>query len=484
MIALHGICKAYSGVPALSNVDLRFAPGQVHGLLGENGAGKSTAMQILFGLVRGDRGTISIDEREVTIRSPRDARRLGIGMVHQHFALVPTLSLDDNLVLALGLGFGHSDRAALRGRIDALTRRLGWSLDIPGPVGAASVGQQQRLEILKALAAGGRTLILDEPTAVLAPQEVDELLTALRTLADEGRTVILITHKLAEVERCCDTVSILRRGRLVHSGPRGELDADQMAERMVGTQETPRQRRPASAAGAVVLTVSGLRLRADQAPIDVDLRRGEITAIAGVDGNGQSELVAALLGRHQPIAGTIARRDIARTAIIPDDRLRHALIADASVRDNLLVRDCDRAPWCGPIGWLPLGRWTQRARELVARFDIRTPSVHVRAGQLSGGNQQKVVVARELAEPADLVIAVNPTRGLDLAATRFVLDRLIAARDQGACVLLVHSDLDELLTIADRVLVMHAGRLTPSAWPDTDRAAIGRLMLGLPEMSA
>ncbi len=484
MIILQRLSKAFDGVPALSDVSLTFAPGQVHGLLGENGAGKSTAMHLLYGLLRRDRGEILVDGQRVHMRSPRDARRLGIGMVHQHFALVPTLSLDDNLALALGRGVGSGDRAGLRQRIDDLAGRLGWTLAIPGKVGEASVGQQQRLEILKALATGGRTLILDEPTAVLAPSEVDELLAALRTLAAEGRTVILITHKLAEVERCCDTVAILRRGRVVHCGLSGELTAARMAELMVGTPSVPAAPRASQPPGDPVLTVSGLRTRADQPALDFTVRRGEITAIAGVDGNGQGPLIATLLGHQRPAAGRLNRHQVTRTAVIPEDRLRHGLISQATVRDNLLLRSQRRRPWVGAGGWLHLRRWTAQAEALVRQFSIHTPSVHLRAGQLSGGNQQKVVVARELAEPADLVIAVNPTRGLDIAATRFVFDRLVAARDTGAGVLLVHSDLDELLSIADRVLVMHAGTLTPSAWPASDRAAIGRLMMGLSEPAA
>lgn len=481
MIVLQRLSKAFDGIPALSDVSLTFAPGQVHGLLGENGAGKSTAMHLLYGLLRRDQGEIIIDGQRAHLRSPRDARRLGIGMVHQHFAMVPTLSLDDNLVLALGRGFGARNHSVLRQRMDDLARRLGWTLAIPGNVGDASVGQQQRLEILKALATGGRTLILDEPTAVLAPPEVDELLAALRTLAAEGRTVILITHKLAEVERCCDTVAILRRGRVVHCGRRAELDAARMAELMVGAPSAPAALRASPIPGEPVLTVSGLRTNVEQPAIDFTVRRGEITAIAGVDGNGQSPLIATLLDQRRPAAGRIDRHRVARTAVIPDDRLRHALISQATVRDNLLLRSQRRRPWVGPGGWLHLRRWTAQAEALVRQFSIHTPSVHLRAGQLSGGNQQKVVVARELAEPTDLVIAVNPTRGLDIAATRFVFDRLIAARDAGAGVLLVHSDLDELLSVADRVLVMHAGALTSSAWPASNRAAIGRLMLGLGE---
>lgn len=480
VLAVHGVSATYAGIPALQRIDLAFVPGQIHGIVGENGAGKSTLMNILFGLRQPDQGWISFAGQRVRLRSPRDAQRYGIGMVHQHFAVVPTLSYADNLVLALGQGLGRGNRAALRNHLTALATQLGWTLDISGPIGAATVGQQQRLEILKALAMGGRILILDEPTAVLAPQEVDDLLTALRVLASAGRTILFITHKLSEVERCCDTVAILRHGRLVHSGPRQDISTTSMAEKMVGTAPMALAPRAAAEPGAAVLNVRALRLTPHATPIALTVRRGEITAIAGVDGNGQSALIAAIL-RHQqaPVAGIDLQAK--RVAVIPEDRLRHAVIVDMTVADNLLFRDRARPPWSSQWGWLHRGRWQQRAAKLIQEFSIRTPSAQVRVGQLSGGNQQKVVIARELAEPADLVIAVNPTRGLDLAATHFVFERLLAARAAGAGVLVVHFDLDELLSIADRVLVMHDSTLTRTAWPVTTRAELGRLMLGVPE---
>ncbi len=482
VLAVHGVSATYSGIPALQRVDLSFAPGQIHGVVGENGAGKSTLMNILFGLRQPDQGWISLDGQRVRLRSPRDAQQHGIGMVHQHFAVVPTLSAADNIILALGQGLGlkRSNRAALLIRIQALATQLGWTLDMSGPMGAATVGQQQRLEILKALAMGGRILILDEPTAVLAPQEVDDLLAALSVLASAGRTILFITHKLSEVERCCDTVAILRQSRLVHSGPRQDISASAMAEKMVGTAPAALPPRVPAEPGAPVLSVQGVRLLPHSAPITLTVRRGEITAIAGVDGNGQNPLIAAILRhQHAPMPGIAL--DAKRIAVIPEDRLRHAVIADMTVMDNLLFRDRARAPWSSRWGWLHRRRWQQRAAELIQEFSIRTPSAQVRIGQLSGGNQQKVVIARELAEPADLVIAVNPTRGLDLAATHFVFERLLAARAAGAGVLLVHFDLDELLRIADRVLVMHNSTLTPTAWPLTTRAELGQLMAGVAE---
>ena len=489
MIAFAGIAKAFAGAPALSDVTLALGPGLVHGLLGENGAGKSTLMRILFGLERADAGTVSIAGKTVVIRSPRDARALGLGMVHQHLALVPTLDVVDNLALILQAGLGRVPRRQLAARLLADAAALGWQVDPTARVGDLAVGQQQRVEILAALAGGSRALILDEPTAVLTPQEVDELLPALRRLAADGRTVVLISHKLHEVERVCDTISILRRGRLVHHGPRAEIDRARMAELMVGQAPPMPAARSQPRPGAERLAVRdlGVRGRGGRPALtgaSFTVRAGETVGIAGVDGNGQAELVAAVLGWRRADHGTVAIAPGIGVGSIPDDRHRHALFPTRSVRDNLLLRERRRPPFARR-GWLDLAAWGARARDLVARYDVRPPDIDLAAAALSGGNQQKLVVARELDGAPGLIVAVNPTRGLDLAASAFVLGRLDAARDAGAAVLLVHSDLDELLAHSDRVLVLCAGRLADSGWPQADRARIGRMMLGLaPEAAA
>jgi simple sugar transport system ATP-binding protein len=508
MIRLEGISKSFAGVPALSGVSLEARAGTVHGLLGENGAGKSTLMNILFGLLQPDAGTIAVAGTAVRIASPRAAQRLGIGMVHQHFKLVPTLSVLDNLALALMPGLGVVPRAALAQRIAALAGSLGWRVDAAERIERLSVGQQQRVEILKALAMGGglagaaaappRALILDEPTAVLAPQEVDELIPALRRLAAAGSAVILISHKLAEVERACDEVSVLRRGRLVHSGPLAGLSRDQLAHHLVGAPvELPaRQSRPAPAeapTGIVFDRVGVTSARAAAgggAPrledVSLTVRAGEIVGIAGVDGNGQGPLAEVALGLLAPDTGRVAvAAPLRRLGVIPEDRHGQALVLPLTVTENLLLKDhreprFSAVPWLLG-GWLRLRAWRDHARALVERYDVRIAGLDQRVEALSGGNQQKLVVARELHDHPRVIVAVNPTRGLDLGATAAVLGRLVAARDAGAAVLLIHSDLDELLAVADRVLVLYAGRLTASAWPQTDRAAIGRLMLGLPE---
>ena len=482
MIGCTDVARSFGGVQALTGVSLSAAAGSVHGILGENGAGKSTLMRILFGLDRPDRGAVLIDGRPVRLRSPRDAGRLGIGMVHQHFTLVPTLTVLDSCVLAAGTGLGPIDRDAWRRRLAETAARLRWTLDPDARIAGLGVGQRQRVEIVKALLAGGRVLILDEPTAVLTPQEVDELLPALRALADGGATVLFISHKLHEVERLCDRLTILRRGAVVHDGPRAELDRERMAALLVGDSavaDAP-QARASSLPGAdrlIVRDLTGDGLR----DVTFAVRAGEVVGIAGVDGNGQGPLIRAVLDDGAAVAtpGIPAGERLAggkRLGLIPDDRQHEALVLALPITANLVLKDHRRPPFA-VRGWLRPAAWRAHAADLIARFAVKgAPSTPVAA--LSGGNQQKVVIARELHREPELVVAINPTRGLDLVASVDVMRRLVAARDRGAGVLLVHHDLDELLAVADRVLVLYGGRLTDSGWPACDRDRIGRLMLG------
>ncbi len=509
MLSLHQLSKSFGPVAALIDVSLSAAPGTIHGVLGENGAGKSTLMKILFGLVKPDRGSITLDGRDLRLGSPRDAMAAGFGMVHQHFTLVPTLTVGDSCILGAGGSLGRIDHRGWRERIDAIAKRLRWELPQDALIRDLAVGQQQRVEIVKALLAAGadaadgsaRVLILDEPTAVLTPQEVDELLPALRRLADSGTTVLFISHKLHEVERLCDDVTVLRRGALVHTGRAAGVTRDQLAELLVGS---PWPGRGSPRRASTILADAAIRLRIDRltvpgpgrkpalAAINASVLSGEIVGIAGVDGNGQQPLVRAILGLEPRATGTIdtpgipadARRcGPQRLGLIPDDRQHEALILALPVADNLALKDRRRPPftrwpWLPTGGWLDRRAWHRHAIELIGRFAIRCGGSDVPVASLSGGNQQKVVVARELHQDPGLVIAVNPTRGLDLAAARDVLDRLVAARDRGAGVLLIHHDLDELLEVADRVLVLFDGRLTDAGWPGCDRERIGRLMLG------
>jgi simple sugar transport system ATP-binding protein len=519
MLRLEAIRKSFGALTALADVSLCVRPGTVHGLLGENGAGKSTLMNILFGLLKPDGGRIVLDEKPIPLASPRAAQRLGIGMVHQHFKLVDSLSVLDNLALAVQPGIGILQRAELRRRLGELCARLHWALDPDARVASLSVGQQQRLEILKALAAGGRIVILDEPTAVLTPQESAELAAAVRTLVRGGSgphaiSVIFISHKLSEIANLCDEVTILRHGRVAHTGPvtgaGGTLTPDAMARHMLGTPiELPRLNRSVSAQEARRWSSRppALRLEAVDAPglrnVSVTVPRGSIVGVAGVDGNGQGALVAALLGTlalrggRIEIAGQNAnawsvRRRREALALVPEDRQKEALALPLSITQNLLLKDYRRPGFARAGGlWLDLRAWKEHASQLARQYNIATrgagilpasPLISMPASSLSGGNQQKLVLARELSTRQELLIAFNPTRGLDVGATAFVLRELLDARAAGTGILLIHSDLDELLAVADRIFVLYNGTLTDSHHPDTTREAIGRLMLGLPPL--
>jgi len=491
MLSLEGIAKAFGATQALDDVSFTLERGSIHGLLGENGAGKTTVMRILFGLERPDRGVIRIAGTAVRITSARQARALGIGMVHQHFALVPSLSVAENLVLALGAGLAGGRQAALQARIANLGAELGWPIDLRARVGDLAVGQQQRLEILKALLGGGQVLILDEPTAPLTPLEAADLFRVVKVLASRGTAVVFISHKLAEVEAVCDRLTILRRGRVVMSGPLAGMTRGRITELMIGAAVVAPVRGAARPPGAVLLdleqvSVADRQRRERVHRVALQVRAGEIVGIAGVDGNGQTELVRAILGQA-PASGTIAIEGVAsgaahgatreRLGVIPEDRQQDGLALALSLTENLLMKARNQAPFSS-CGWRHRARWQAQAQALIADYDIRASGPEQPAVSLSGGNQQKVVIARELSPQPLVVVAVNPTRGLDLGATASVMHRLLAARARGAAVLLVHSDLDELMQVADRILVMSSGHLSDSTWPACTREHIGALMLG------
>jgi simple sugar transport system ATP-binding protein len=460
-------------------------------------------MNILFGLLRPTEGEVRVGGRPVRLSNPRVAQRLGIGMVHQHFKLVPTLTVLENLAL-----FIKERRSRLRADAVTMLERLQWVLPLEERVERLTVGQQQRVEILKALmtmetarkrdgqqtTGAGGTLILDEPTAVLTPQESAELFEAVKALKTGGTAVVFISHKLAEIRQVCDEVAILRRGKMVYTGSAtGEMSAEGLAEKMVGAKvELPRLERAVGSADTqrVVLAVEGIS-NGMLKDVSLEVAAGEIVGIAGVDGNGQAELVRAILGMdlHRrtekvSIDGSDAtRRDLAwrveRIACIAEDRQKEALVLPLSIEDNLLLKAYRKKPF-STLGWLRFGQWRREADRLIKAFDVRGGSEKETVGRLSGGNQQKVVLARELSDTGKpVVVAINPTRGLDIGATAFVMRQLLAARERGAGVLLIHSDLDELLAISDRVMVMYGGRLKASRWPAGGKEEIGRLMLGL-----
>ena len=476
-LEMRGITKRFPGVVANDGIDLSIRPGEIHALLGENGAGKSTLMNILYGLVTPDSGEILLDGAPVQIDGPSDAIARGIGMVHQHFMLVPVFSVAENIVLGnetmanpVFLDVGKSD-----GRIKALARQLGFEIDPNATVGDLSVGIQQRIEILKALYRGAKVLILDEPTAVLTPQETAEIFLVLRRLADEGTSIVFISHKLYEVLEIADRITVIRRGRVVGQADPSTATEQDLAEMMVGREVSLIVDKGPAHPTDVVLEVADLSVADDRGTVVVDdcsfeVRAGEIFGIAGVAGNGQAELVEALTGLRKARGGRVqlAGRDILNAssrelseqgmAYIPGDRQRYGLVLAYPIEDNLILTDYYHPPFSkrGVIQEKAIAAW---AAELIPQYDIRTPNGDVPASTLSGGNQQKVIVAREFSRDLKLLIADQPTRGIDVGSIEFIHKQIVAKRDAGTAVLLVSAELDEVLELSDRIGVIFRGRL-------------------------
>jgi simple sugar transport system ATP-binding protein len=453
-------------------------------------------MNIVYGLTQPDDGKILIDDTEIAVRSPRDAINAGIGMVHQHFMLVPVFTVAENLVLGNEpiRGPGFLDHAAARRRVVELSERYGLAVDPDARVEDLPVGVQQRAEILKALLRDADVLILDEPTAVLTPQEIDDLLAVMRTLRAAGKSIVFITHKLKEVKAAADTITVLRRGRVIGTTTGDASEAD-LASMMVGRTVVLRvDKRPAKP-GPAVLSIRSLTVRDDQNlprvdDLSLEVRAGEIVAVAGVEGNGQTELAETLVGVRRPSAGSIqvdgrelagrSPREILRAGVayVPEDRQRDGLISTFSVADNLVLDQYDVPPFAsGPA--IKRAAVRSNGDELVASFDIRTTSVDTPAGTLSGGNQQKVVLARELSRTVRLMVASQPTRGVDVGSTESIHRRLVEARDDGVAVLIVSSELDEVLALADRIAVMYRGRLVGVLGSGASRDELGLMMAGV-----
>jgi simple sugar transport system ATP-binding protein len=495
-IEMRGVTKRYPGVLANDHIDLDVRPGEIHALLGENGAGKSTLMNILYGLAEPDEGEILMDGQPVTIHSPADAIARGISMVHQHFMLVPVLSVAENILLGDEPMANpiFVDRRSAHTRIRELGRFFGFEVDPDVKVGALSVGWQQRVEILKALYRNAQILVLDEPTAVLTPQETREIFTVLRQLTSElGTSVVFISHKLYEVLEIADRITVIRRGKVVGTRIPSETNEDDLAELMVGRAVQLTANRGESTPADVSLVVDGLKVADDRHRevvhgVSFEVRAGEIFGIAGVAGNGQDELVESIMGLRKATDGrvTLSGRDITAASprelhehgvgFVPADRHRFGLVLSFPVTDNIVLNDYHAAPYAEGMVRND-GAIRSRAQACVTEFDIRTPSTAVTAGTLSGGNQQKVVVAREFGRPLELLILDQPTRGLDVGSVEFIHAETIKRRDAGTAVVLISAELDEVLELSDRIGVMYRGELVAIVDARTaDREEIGLLM--------
>jgi general nucleoside transport system ATP-binding protein len=496
LLELKGITKRFPGVVANDHVDFDLQPGEVHALLGENGAGKSTLMNILYGLYKPDEGEIVLKGKQAEIHSPKDAIELGIGMVHQHFMLIPVLTVAENIVLGTepvrnGV---FLDSQAARQRVQTLAGTFKFQVAPGARVEDIGVGQQQRVEILKALYRNADILILDEPTAVLTPQEALELFGILENLQREGMSIIFISHKLGEVLRIADRITVLRRGRAVGTVPREGATREGLAKLMVGRDVLLRVDKRPSEPAETLLEVEGLHVTdvrdlESVRGVSFSVRAGEIVGIAGVDGNGQSELIDAIAGLRKPASGRIAveGRDVTHDSAneildaglghIPEDRQRRGLVLDFSLAENLALHDFDKAP-ASRWGWLYPSRIIERARRLLREFDVRGGGPSSPAAALSGGNQQKVVVAREVSRNPRVLVAAQPTRGLDVGAIEFVHRRLVEERDNGRAILLVSLELDEILSLADRILVIYEGGIVGEFTPDVSEEELGIAMTG------
>src|SRR3954468_13975403 len=495
-LELRGITKRFGRIVANDGVDFDLRAGEVHALLGENGAGKSTLMSILYGLYRPDEGEIRVEGEPVTIDSPRRAIDLGIGMVHQHFMLIPVMTVAENIVLAdepRSAG-GLLDVDAARSRVKELWGRFGLAVNPDAVIEDVSVGQQQRVEILKALYREAQVLVLDEPTAVLTAQETQDLFRVLRALRDAGKAIVFISHKLGEVLDIADRVTVLRRGKRVDTVQTEGASEESLARLMVGRDVLLRVRKAAVKPGEPILEVSDLHVRDDRGlpavqGVDLTVHAGEIVAIAGVDGNGQSELIEAITGLRPVARGSIAVAGEERTGAgarelgaagvshIAEDRHRRGLVLNFSIAENLALREY-RTPKYSRHGILSPRRMVSAARSLIREFDIRGGEPETMATALSGGNQQKVVIAREIANNPRVLVAAQPTRGLDVGAIEFVHRRLLPERDAGRGILLVSLESEEVRSLADRIVVIYEGRIAGEFPPDATEEELGIAMTG------
>ena len=498
-LELRGITKRFGQLVANDSINLVVQPGEIHALLGENGAGKSTLMNVLYGLYQADEGEILLDDKAQKFAGPGDAMAAGIGMVHQHFMLIPVFTVAENVALGnepTGL-LGTFNLSEARKRVVEISNRFGFNVDPDALVEDLPVGVQQRVEIIKALSRDAKVLVLDEPTAVLTPQETDELMAIMRQLAKAGTSIVFITHKLREVKEVADKITVIRLGKVVGDAS-PDASTSELASMMVGREVDLTVSKKAATLGESVLRVENISVLDDRNQravngVSFNVQRGEILAIAGVQGNGQTELAEALLGLRPVIKGSgaiaikdeylktqVSVRDVLESGVgfIPEDRKKDGLVSEFSIAENLMLDASYKSVFTKGFN-INFAARKKIARELVERFDVRTPSAEHLAGKLSGGNQQKVVVARELFRDVDILIASQPTRGVDVGSIEFIHEQLVAERDAGKAVILISTELDEVLALADRIAVMYRGQIVGIVGPETSREQLGKMMAGV-----
>lgn len=500
-VELRGITKSFGSLVANDHIDLKVSDGQIHAILGENGAGKSTLMNILYGLLAPDSGEIFVDGKPVTINEPSDALASGIGMVHQHFMLIPVFTVAENIVLGHEKikGLGSLDLADARTAIIDIAKRFNFEIDPDAVVETLPVGVQQRVEIIRALIYNAKVIILDEPSAVLTPQETDELLRVMKELREQGKAIIFITHKLREVQEAADEITIIRRGKVVGQA-KPTASQEELATMMVGRPVDLAVKKKGNQPGSEILRVSGLEVRDATGrtlttDINFSIRAGEVLAIAGVQGNGQTELARAIMNLEEFVSGSITLeghelvgksvRDSIHSGIayVPESRELDGLISTFSISENLILDVFDMPPNAkGPL--MDLSFISTNAEKQTKEFDVRTQSISDPVSSLSGGNKQKVVLARELSRPVRLLVAAQPTRGLDVGSIEFVHERILAERDAGRAVLLFSTELDEVMALADRIAVMYKGSIIDIVSPEVSRSELGLLMAGVRGKSA
>ncbi|WP_411721878.1 ABC transporter ATP-binding protein [Mycetocola sp.] len=494
-LELRGITKRFGSLVANDHINLTIQPGEIHCLLGENGAGKSTLMNVLYGLYQAEEGDVLLDDVVQHFAGPGDAMRAGIGMVHQHFMLIPVFSVAENVMLGherTGFG-GRLDLDAARAKVREISARFGFHVDPDALVGDLPVGVQQRVEIIKALSRDAQVLVFDEPTAVLTPQETDELMAIMRQLQSEGTSIVFITHKLREVREVADRITVIRLGKVVGEASPTASNSE-LAALMVGraveltVHKDPAQPGPAGLVVKNLDVIDHLGLKVVN-NVSFDVHAGEILAIAGVQGNGQTELTEAILGLQPRVSGEISLNGTSLTGLsvrkilnagvgfIPEDRTEDGLVGEFTIAENLMLDRSDRPPFVKQ-GNLQLGFLAEFAQEKKDEFDIRAESISTRAGRLSGGNQQKVVLARELSRDLKLFVASQPTRGIDVGSIEFVHKRMVETRDAGIPVVVVSTELDEVVALADRIAVMYRGSIVGIVPGNTPRDVLGLMMAG------